>query len=99
MRTVIPLAVGVIAALSVLGYGLLVAGELFFSAVAVTTIGAVTRSWTRDRREHALVVAVLGGLLSAAAFAGRLDVVVLAAILAGVAYLGWERRRGRGSAG
>ena len=97
MQKYISIIAGIVASLAVLIYALFVGNELFFGVIAVGVITAATYLWTRERREHALVVTILGGVLSSAVFIGKLDFVLLAVGVTGIAYLGWSQTRQRGS--
>ncbi|WP_254538722.1 hypothetical protein [Halomarina litorea] len=82
----------------VLAYAVVIEGQLFFGLVSVAVICAVSFLARRGDREHATVVGVLGGLLSAAFLLGRLEIILPVFVVAGFAYLGWSIRRHRPTA-
>jgi predicted negative regulator of RcsB-dependent stress response len=81
--------------LSVLAYAVLVEGLLFAGVVSAGVLILTYAVWQQGETERAFVVGVLGAVVAAAFWTARLEVIVPAAVLGLLVYLGWRATRGR----
>lgn len=81
--------------LSVLAYAVLVEGLLFAGVVSAGVLVLTYTVWQRGETERASIVGVLGAAVAAAFWTARLEVIIPAAVLGLLVYLGWRATRGQ----
>ena len=85
-----------ILAAAILSYGLLVVRRPIFAVAAAAGLTVSYSTWQQNQTEHAVVLAILWGLLAIASWTARFEYVLVATLVTAVLYLGWDSVRGRG---
>jgi hypothetical protein len=89
-------AISAIVSVAVLGYSIFIIRQLWFGLAAFAAITTVYAVWLKGQIEHALVLSALWSVVLAAFWTARLELILVATLVAVVAYLTYDTVWGKG---